>query len=73
MAANNIIELLDVLSEKNFTYEIVDGEFMMILGNEVFEFKIDDEAAITDLIQELRTWQKKLRGLRPSTQERKTK
>lgn len=56
MAANNIIELLDVLSEKNFTYEIVDGEFMMILGNEVFEFKIDDEAAIANLIQELREW-----------------
>jgi hypothetical protein len=56
MTANNIIELLDVLSKKNFTYEIVDGEFMMILGNEVFEFEINDEAAIADLIQELREW-----------------
>lgn len=56
MAANNIIELLDVLSEKNFTYEIIDGEFSMILGGDMLDCKIDDEAAIADLIQELREW-----------------
>ena len=56
MPANSINDLLSILSEKNFRYDIIDGEFSMILGNEVFEFKVDDEAAIADLIQELREW-----------------
>lgn len=56
MVANNMLELLNILWEKNFMYGIVDGEFSMILGNQVPTFKIDDEAAIADLIQQLQEW-----------------
>lgn len=56
MKNEKFIELVILLEEREFEYEIRNNEFYMILGNQEFEFSKFDKFKTIELIDIIKNW-----------------
>lgn len=49
-------EIIELLNQKGWVYEIIEDRIELILGNEELSIPKNDEKALEELLDDIKTW-----------------